>query len=297
MLDLVSNGRVEFGTGESSVAHGARGLRHRRRRTSAPCGRRPCAQIALMLSHEPVSGLRGQVLLDAAAQRRPEAGAEAAPADVAGLLAATDDPPGGAARPRRAHLRVRRRRGGEALGGGLLRHVQARVHADRAGGEPEHRDGDRLHVSRGRDEAIGAASRASSSSASRWRTTTSSARTSRDGRASGRRSRGTRCRCRVGAAGSARPRECATAMRASRRPASIRRSSSSRAAAIATAHLRGRSSCSRREVMPEFRERHDAQQRRKAERAGPVRRARARTPRRRRRTRRSCPWCAPTGAT
>ena len=43
--------------------------------------------------------------------------------------------------------------GGEALGRRLLRDLQERVRADRPRREPEHRDGDRLLVPRGREEA------------------------------------------------------------------------------------------------------------------------------------------------
>ena len=53
------------------------------------------------------------------------------------------------ARHRRAHLRLHRPGGRQVLGRGVLRDVQARVHADRPRREPEHRDGDRLHVPRG----------------------------------------------------------------------------------------------------------------------------------------------------
>ena len=56
-----------------------------------------------------------------------------------------DHPPGRPARHRRAHLRLRRPGRGEALGRRLLRDLQERVRADRPRGQPEHRDGDRLH--------------------------------------------------------------------------------------------------------------------------------------------------------
>ncbi len=93
-----------------------------------------------------LSGVRRPVLLDAGAQRGAEARAEAAPADLGGLLEPRDHSPGGAARHRRAHVRVHRSRRGQALGRGLLRDVQARVRADRPRRQPQHRDGHRVLV-------------------------------------------------------------------------------------------------------------------------------------------------------
>ena len=114
-LDLVSNGRVEFGTGESASRVGARGLRHQP--GGAP--RDVARDRRAGREHDgdgSVPGLQGQVLLDAGAQRRAEAGAEAAPADVGRVLEPRHDPPRRAARARRADLRLRRPGRGEALG-------------------------------------------------------------------------------------------------------------------------------------------------------------------------------------
>ena len=156
-----------------------------------------------------VPRLPGQVLLDAVPQSRPQAGAEAASADVAGVLEPRDHPHRRQARPRRAHLRLRRSDRGAALGGRLLQDVRARVRADRLDAEPEHRHGDRLLLSsRTRRRRAAAASTASASSASRWRTTTCSATTSRGGRTSGRASRACATACRTwgrSQAASARP--------------------------------------------------------------------------------------------
>ena len=103
-------------------------------------------QVANMMVMDPVSRLPGQVLLDAGAQCRPQAGAEAAPAALGGLLQSQHHPPRGAARHRRAHLRLHRSRGGAAVGGRLLRDVQEGVRAHRPRGEPQHRHGDLLLV-------------------------------------------------------------------------------------------------------------------------------------------------------
>ena len=79
-----------------------------------------------------------------------------------------------------------------------------------------------------------------------------------------------RCRCR---AASARDRHAGRRARArcasSRRPASTRRSSSSRAATTATTDICAALELFATEVMPEFRDRHEARQRQKAERLAP----------------------------
>ena len=128
MLDLISGGRVEFGTGESASRMELEGF------GIDPAEKRAMwqeavAQVALMLCRgRPIPVTTGTYFQMPPPERRAEAGPEAAPADVAGVLIAPDDPPRRAARARRPHLRVRRRRGGEALGRGLLRDVRARVH-------------------------------------------------------------------------------------------------------------------------------------------------------------------------
>ena len=187
-LDLVSHGRVEWGTGESASRAELEGFGVNPAERRA-MWRETVEQVANMMAMEPVPGLQGQVLLDAGPQRGAEAGAEAASADLGGLLQPRDDPPRRAARHRRAHVRVHRSRRGQALGRRLLRDLQARVRADRARGEPEHRHGHRLLLpSRRRRGAAPRAPTASASSSSRSPTTTSSASTRRGGRTSGTRS-------------------------------------------------------------------------------------------------------------
>ena len=114
-LDLVSNGRVDFGTGESAsrMELEGYGIDPAREARDVARGHRAGLQHA---RDGPVPGLRGQVLLDAVPQRRAEAGAEAAPAALARVLEPRHDPSRRAARRRRAHLRVRRPGRGAPLG-------------------------------------------------------------------------------------------------------------------------------------------------------------------------------------
>ncbi|MDZ7727176.1 MAG: LLM class flavin-dependent oxidoreductase [Dehalococcoidia bacterium] len=142
-LDLVSNGRVEFGTGESASRAELEGYNidpNERR----PMWREAVEQIANMLAMDPYPGYEGECFGVPAARRRAEAGAAATSAAVGGVFEPGDHPPGSAAGDRRADLRVRRPRGSEEVGRGLLRDVQARVRAGGARGEPERRDGDEL---------------------------------------------------------------------------------------------------------------------------------------------------------
>ena len=90
------------------LAPRARGLRHRSYRQKRDMWLEAMRETAKMMAHEPVPGLRGQVLLDAASQRRPEAAAEAAPAAVGGVLEPRHHPARRPARHGRAHLRIRR---------------------------------------------------------------------------------------------------------------------------------------------------------------------------------------------
>ena len=103
-LDLVSNGRVEMGTGKSASDHRTRRLRPRHGDQARGLGRRA------PLHHPDVQGpgrrARHQVAQDADAQRAAEAGAEAAPAAVGRVLAARDDRDGRPARTGRAGLPV-----------------------------------------------------------------------------------------------------------------------------------------------------------------------------------------------
>ena len=101
-LDLVSDGRVEFGTGESVVAGRAGRLRHRPRRRSASSGRRRSTRSRACSSRSRSPATTGEYFADAAAQRRAQADAEAAPAAVGRVQPARDDP---ARRARRASAR------------------------------------------------------------------------------------------------------------------------------------------------------------------------------------------------
>ena len=115
-LDLVSNGRVDFGTGESRLARRARRASASMPAERGAMWRETVEQVANMMAMDPYPGFQGEVLLDAGAQRRAQAGAEAAPAALGGVLEPRDDPPGRAARHRRAHLRVHRSRRGAGSG-------------------------------------------------------------------------------------------------------------------------------------------------------------------------------------
>ena len=149
------------------------------RREARRCGTRRSRRSRSMLRDGPLPGLRGQVLLDAAAQRGPEAGAEAASAAVGRVLAtatrSTSPRSSAWARsPSRSSIPAEAKHWVDDYYETFKREctpIGAR-------GEPEHRDGDRLHRATRRSEARAArGSRASSSSATRSRTTTSSAPT------------------------------------------------------------------------------------------------------------------------
>ena len=105
MLDLVSGGRVEFGSGESSSEAELAGFQ------IDPFYKREAwlegLEVAIRcMTETPFTGVDGQVRADAAPQRRAQAGAEAAPAAVGGVLAPRDDP----ARRREGHRLARRSR-------------------------------------------------------------------------------------------------------------------------------------------------------------------------------------------
>ena len=117
-LDLVSGGRVEFGSGESARRQSWAGSWSIRPPSGTPGSKG--SQVALRcMTETPFTGVDGRFVPDAAAQRRAQADAEAAPAAVGGLLPARHDPAGGREGHRRAHLRLHRPRGGEQVGRGL----------------------------------------------------------------------------------------------------------------------------------------------------------------------------------
>ncbi len=89
-LDLVSDGRVEFGTGESASEMEMGGFGVRPRREEADVGRGH-ARSRQDDDADALRRRRGRVLRHAAAQRHPQAAAEAAPAALGRLLAPRDD--------------------------------------------------------------------------------------------------------------------------------------------------------------------------------------------------------------
>ena len=120
MLDLVSGGRVDFGTGESSSEAELGGF------LIDPMEKREMweegLRVALRcMTEAPFTGHARQVRDDAAAQRRAEAAPEAASAGLGGVQPSRHDPPRGAEGHRRARVRVRRPGGGAPLGRRLLR--------------------------------------------------------------------------------------------------------------------------------------------------------------------------------
>ena len=96
-LDLVSNGRVEFGTGESASLLELGGYQACRSGREARMWREARRAVRQHDGDGPLSRLQGRVLRDAVPQRGAEAGAEAAPAAVGRLLQPRDHQAGGAA--------------------------------------------------------------------------------------------------------------------------------------------------------------------------------------------------------
>ena len=86
-LDLVSNGRVDFGTGRVAPRARSSAASASTRDEKRAMWREATEQMPQHAGDGPLPRLRGQVLLDALPQRRAEAGAEAAPAALGGVLA------------------------------------------------------------------------------------------------------------------------------------------------------------------------------------------------------------------
>ena len=106
-LDLVSNGRVEFGTGRVVVGGRARRVRHRSRRQAQDVGR-GARGLDPLHDRGAVHRLQGRAHRDAAAQRRSQAAAEAAPAGVGRVHQAGLGVHGRPERPRRTEFRLYR---------------------------------------------------------------------------------------------------------------------------------------------------------------------------------------------
>ena len=179
MLDLVSNGRADFGTGESSSEAELGGFMVDPDRQARDVGRGPARRGALH-DRDAVHRPLGRVRHDAAAQRRAEAAPEAAPAAVGRVQPPRHDPPRRADGDRRARVRVRRSRRGEVLGRRLLRRRSRREGVPIGDAvNAERRVRHDVHVSRRRRRsAAPRASKARTSSATRSRTTTCSVGTS-----------------------------------------------------------------------------------------------------------------------
>ena len=236
-LDLISDGRVDWGTGESASRVELEGFGIDPDQKKAMWAE-AVEQTANMMAMSPYPGFAGKFFSMPVRNVVPEAAAEAASADLGRVQQARDHPCRGAGRHRRAHLRLRRSGRGRQVGARVLRHHQERpVRADRPHGERQRRHGDRLlRATRIATRRAAAAPRASSSSAIRSATTTSTAITSRASPTSGSASRRPRTSCRPSgrAAASARRPSSPSICEATRTPASTRSCSSSRAAATST---------------------------------------------------------------
>ena len=136
-LDLISNGRVEFGTGESSSVGELGGF------GIDPADKRKMWEEALEVSircmiEEPFTGLQGRARRDAAAQRGSQAAAEAAPAGVGRLYQACIGVDGRAEGPRRTEFRLHGSRPADGASQRVLQGVRGECRARHAADEPEH---------------------------------------------------------------------------------------------------------------------------------------------------------------
>ena len=114
MLDLVSNGRADFGIGEGATRLELGGFNIPAKEKRA-MSLEAAEQIANMMVMDALSGLRGPLLQDALPQRHPQARAEAASADVDGLHQPRHHQDRREPRPRRARLLLPRPGGGAHL--------------------------------------------------------------------------------------------------------------------------------------------------------------------------------------
>ncbi len=148
-LDLIADGRVDWGTGESASRVELEGFGIDPDQKKAMWAE-AVEQTANMMAMSPYPGFQGKFFSMPVRNVVPEALAEAASADLGGVQPARDHPCRGAGRDRRAHLRLRRSRRGRQVGARILRdHQERRVRADRPHGERQRRHGDRLLLSRG----------------------------------------------------------------------------------------------------------------------------------------------------
>ena len=178
MLDLVSNGRADFGTGESSSEAELGGF------MVDPAEKRAMWEEGLRvavrcMTEEPFTGHSGEyvtmpprnVVPKPRQKPHPPLWVACSRRDTIHLAAQHGD--------RRARVRVRRSRRGEVLGRRLLRDARPRRRADRRRGERRtSRASRRSCATTTRTRRCAAGSRARTSSATRSRTTTCSAATS-----------------------------------------------------------------------------------------------------------------------
>ena len=264
MLDLISGGRVEFGTGESASRMELEGF------GIDPAEKRAMwqeavAQIALMLSCEPYPGHAGTYF------RMP-------PRNVVPKPVQKPHPPMWLACSSRPMIHLAAQLGLGALTFAFVDVEEAKhwvadyyetfareCTPDRTGREPEHRDGDRVQLpSRPRR---GRAPRARGLPVLRVRPRPLlSVRRPRAGphQRVGRLPGQPDADARAAARESGPRTTCAPRCACSRRPASTRPSSSSRAGTTVTPTSATALELFATDVMPEFRDRHDARQRRKA---------------------------------
>ncbi len=135
MLDLVSNGRVEFGSGESAseAELGGFGIDPAVKREAWLEG----LEVALRcMTETPFTGVDGTVRADAAPQRGAQAGPEAAPPAVGGVQPPRHHPAGRREGHRRPQLRLHRARRRPPVGGRLRGDPAHQVRPGRPGGQP-----------------------------------------------------------------------------------------------------------------------------------------------------------------
>ena len=163
-LDLISDGRVDFGIGEGATRlelHGFGIPAKQKRAMSLEVGRADREHDG----PRPVPGLRVRALLDAVSQRAAQTSSEAASTHVDRLHEPRHDQGGGTQRTGCAGVHVHRSRRGQGLGRHLLRHHQERgVRPDRPHGQREPRTGDRILDARGSSRPRSAPDRRASNS-------------------------------------------------------------------------------------------------------------------------------------
>ena len=153
MLDLVSNGRAEFGIGEGATRLELGGFNIPAKEKRA-MSLEAAEQIANMMVMTPYPGLRRPLVQDALPQCASQARAKAAPADVDGMHQPRHHQDGCEPRTGRAGFFLPRRGGGAHLEPDLLRHHQERrLRAAGPQRQRQYRDGIGVLAARGAAEA------------------------------------------------------------------------------------------------------------------------------------------------